>query len=106
MITSAGQTTIPAPVFAVFWTFTAFEDLTLRQVTFGSLPNSSTSSVLSTDPSLSIPVEGRSNYDFQLYSYLKREWTDLVFPVPKGTKLYWGIDTNDLGYQLISLLFT
>ena len=85
---------------ALAWTFTAFDDLTLREVHFDGQ-----GSMLSTDPTFVPLVVGKTNTDFQLRSQLTRDWTNLAFPVPRGTKLYWGI-IDLANSQLITLVFS
>ena len=84
------------------WTFTAEEDLTLRQVHFSS----DTSAVLSTDPSFTMPPPGQPSNEFQLNAAVSPNWENLAFPVPKGTRLYWAVSSLAGNGQLITLVFS
>lgn len=88
------------PTVSLKWTFTAQEDLTLRQVAFAS----NDGGIISTDPSFTIPPVGRTSYEFLLAAQLRLIWIDLAFPLPAGKQLFWGVAGSNS--QLITLIFT
>ena len=70
----------------VLWTFTADDDLTLRSVKMNY-------GILSVSPTLTGPESGKTLDEFYLNAGLDatwKSWDILAFPLPKGTKLYWG----------------
>lgn len=100
--------------FAVVATFTAEEDLTLRQVHFicDSLIGAAKNMALSTDPSFTRPPTGTTSNEFQLRPPVQNtiaqaySFENLAFPIRKGQKLYWGIDGTAQVDQFITLVFT
>jgi len=93
--------------FILLGTFTAEEDVTLREVRFGGLDDQ----ILTTDPNVVTAGDGEMKNDFVLYSGNRNpdrgHFQNLVFPVPKGTKLFWGVDLAALNLtQSITLIFT
>lgn len=86
-------------------TFVADEDLTLRQVHFFASRDGSETCIVSTDPQFKGPSDVQMITEFQLDSQLATSWIDLVFPLPKGKKLYLGA-TGLPDLQRITLIFT
>ena len=82
----------------VLVTFTADDDLTLRQVHMNG-------GVLSTDPTFARPADDQVTDELRLDSGLVASWTNLVFPLPKGRKLYWG-GLGSVADSLITLVLT
>ena len=90
-----------AETWVLAGTFTAEEDLTLRQVHFSSTGTQA----LSTDPLFTRPANGQQSNDFQLRNAMGSTWTDLAYPVPRGTKLYWGVSAALAVGNLVTLVY-
>jgi hypothetical protein len=73
-------------------------DLTLRQVAI-------TMGWITTDPTKTAPPIYSRSDDFYLNSATAKLWTNLAFPMPKGTALYWN-PTSSIGSQLCSFTWT
>lgn len=89
--------------------FTADEDITLRAVYMnqkdwsGMAPQGD--AVLSTDPDFTGPQIGTAFPDLWLDSRLNTSWENLVFPISKGQKLYWGVSAAT-SLNAITLIYT
>lgn len=91
---------LPQPT--VQGSFTAPEDLTLRQVLFSTMPDALSDGnvqVLSLDPDLTLLEPAEVNQQFQLIAVTGNSpkgaehltwFRDLAFPLLKGQTLYWG----------------
>ena len=94
------------PTLELWSRFTAPEDITLEQVVF----TGSGTQCLSSDPDLTPLEAGESSNIFQLFSANlnalanRAAFSELAFPMPKGTQLYWGGDAKM--DQTLQLIFT
>ena len=86
------------PFNVVAATFVAADDLTLRAAYMNG-------GSLSSDPQFTALPNGQVSDQFQLDSGIVSSWTNLVFPFPKGSKLYWGNLPMSADCQ-ITLIFT
>lgn len=78
--------------------FVPDEDVTLRQV------HLSVGHVW-LEPNKTAPTGRSQNADFYLNSAVNKDWTQLAFPLHKGTALYWA-PPNAIGVQLLTLVMT
>lgn len=101
--------------YSLLGSFTAPEDITLRQVLFMTDGNGTMDMVLSTDQSFEAVGTGETHEEFQLYSGTPFNGSskgvgfsvsNLAFPLLKGSKIFAGFGPLSSGAQLIVLIFT